>query len=194
LKSLSQIAVFVAVTGLLVSCSAEKKSEEQLYAEAHASSLKGDFNSAIDTYKKILRVYPKSPTSYRALYLMGLVYAKDLKDEKGAETIFKKFSEKYPNGEELLYNEAQSFSEKGDFTSAIKTYEQLLRLYPESLHACRAQFLIGFVYSENMKKPDKAKEVYEKVIETYPDCDLADDAKFMLKLIASDSLPGDLTE
>ncbi len=194
MKSLSKVALFVAVSGLLVSCSAEKKSEEQLYAEARANSLKGDFNSAIETYKKILKLYPKSPTSYRALFLMGLIYAKDLKDERGAETIFKKFSEKYPNGEELLYNEAQSFSEKADFTSAIKTYEQLLRLYRESPHACRAQFLIGFVYSENLKKPDKAKEIYEKVIETYPDCDLADDAKFMLRLLASDSLPGDLSE
>ncbi len=194
MKSLSKIAVLAAVAGLVVSCSGEKKSEEQLYAEAHASSLKGDFNSAIDTYKKILRLYPKSPTSYRALFLMGLVYDNDLKDENGAETIFKKFSEKYPNGEELLYNEAQSFLEKGDFTSAIKTYEQILKLYPESRHSCRAQFLIGFVYSENLKKPDKAKEIYEKVIETYPDCDLADDAKFMLRLLESDSLPGDLSE
>ena len=194
MKSFSKIVVFMTVVGLLLSCSSEKKTEEQLYAEAYANSLKGDFNSAIDAYKKILRLYPKSPTSYRALFLMGLVYDKDLKDEKGAETIFKKFSEKYPNGEELLYNEAQSFSERGDFTSTIKTYEQLLKLYPESPHACRAQFLIGFVYSENLKKPDKAKEVYEKVIETYPDCDLADDAKFMLRLLASDSLPGDLSE
>jgi TolA-binding protein len=179
---------------LLVSCSSEKKSEEQLYAEAHVNSLKGNFNDAIETYKKILRLYPNSPTSHRALFLMGLAYAKDLKDEKSAETVFKKFSEKYPNGEELLYNEAQDFSEQGDFTSAIKTYERILKLYPESPHACRAQFLIGFVYSENLKKPDQAKEVYEKVIEMYPDCDLADDARFMLKLMVSDSLPGDLSE
>jgi len=194
LKSLSKIAVIVTMMGLLVSCSAEKKSEEQLYAEAHTNSLKGNFNDAIETYKKILRLYPKSPTSYRALFLMGLAYAKDLKDEKSAETVFRKFSDKYPDGEELLYNEAQNFSEQGDFTSAIKTYEQILKLYPESPHACRAQFLIGFVYSENLKKPDRAKEVYEKVIEKYPDCDLADDARFMLKLMESDSLPGDLTE
>ena len=194
MKNFSKIVTFMTVVGLLLSCSSEKKSEQQLYAEAQAYSKKGNFNDAIEVYRKILKLYPDSQNSYRALFLMGLVYSKDLKDEKKAETIFQKFSEKYPNGEELLYNEAQSFSEKGDFPSAIKTYEEILKLYPESVHSCRAQFLIGFVYSENLKKPDKAKEVYQKVIEKYPDCDLADDAKFMLELMASDSLPGGLTE
>jgi TolA-binding protein len=184
----------MTVVGLLLSCSSEKKSEQQLYAEADAYSEKGDFNDAIKIYRKILKLYPKSPTSYRALFLMGLVYAQDLKDDRKAETVFQKFLEKYPNGEELLYNEAQSFSEKGDFTSAIGTYERILKLYPESSYSYKAQFLIGFVYSENLKDYDKAKEVYEKVIEKYPDCDLADDAKFMLESMGGGSLPESLTE
>lgn len=90
--------------------------------------------------------------------------------------------------EEQLYAEAQAYSEKGDFTSTIKTYEEILRLYPESPNSYKAQFLIGFVYSENLKDYNKAKEVYEKVIKNYPDCDLADDAKVMLESMGSDSL------
>jgi TolA-binding protein len=194
LKSFFRIAAFITIAGLLLSCSSEKKSEQQLYAEAQAYSEEGNFSDAIEVYKRILKLYPQSPNSYRALFFMGLVYAQDLKDDKKAETIFQKFSEKYPNGEELMYNEAQSFSEKGDFTSAIKTYEEILKLYPESANSCRAQFLIGFVYSENLKSYDTAKVIYEKVIEKYPDCDLADDAKFMLELMASDSLPENLKE
>jgi len=116
LTNLSKIVVFLAVVGFLWSCSAEKKSEEQLYAEA------------------------------------------------------------------------QACSEKGNFTSAIKTYEEILKLYPESPNSYKAQFLIGFVYSENLKDYNKAKEVYEKVIKKYPDCDLADDAKVMLESMGSDSL------
>ena len=90
--------------------------------------------------------------------------------------------------EEQLYAEAQAYSEKGDFTSAIKTYEEILKLYPESPNSYKAQFLTGFVYSENLKDYNKAKEVYEKVIKKYPDCDLADDAKVMLESMGSDSL------
>jgi tetratricopeptide (TPR) repeat protein len=194
LKNFFKIMAFITVMGLLVSCSSEKKSEQELYAQAQAYSEKGDFNDAVRVYRRILKLYPDSPNSYRTLLSMGLLYSQDLKDDKQAETIFQKFFEKYPNGEELLYNEAQSFSEKGDFNSSLKIYEEILKLYPESALSCKAQFLIGFVYSENLKDYKKAKEVYQKVIEKYPDCDLVDDAKFMLESMASDSLPGDLTE
>ena len=194
MKNFSKIVAFIAVVGLLLSCSSEKKSEQQLYDQAQVYSEKGNFNHAIEIYKRILKLYPQSPNSYRASFLMGLLYSQDLKDDKKANPIFQEFLEKYPNGEELLYNEAQSLSEKGDFTWAIKIYEQILKVYPKSPYSCRAQFLIGFVYSENLKDYDKAKEVYVKVIDKYPDCDLADDAKFMLELMASDSLPENLTE
>ena len=91
--------------------------------------------------------------------------------------------------EEELYTEAQNHSEKGDFQSAIETYEEILKAYPDSPRACKAQFLIGFVYSENLKDYEKAREIYRKVIERYPDCDLADDAKYMLETMEEDSLP-----
>ncbi len=91
--------------------------------------------------------------------------------------------------EEELYTEAQDYSEKGDFQSAIKTYEEILKVYPDSPRACKAQFLIGFVYSENLKDYEKASENYRKVIEKYPDCDLADDARYMLETMEKGSIP-----
>jgi outer membrane assembly lipoprotein YfiO len=91
--------------------------------------------------------------------------------------------------EQELYTEAQNSSEKGEYLSAIKTYEDILKLYPDSPRAYKAQFLIGFVYSENLKAYDKAKENYKKLIEKYPNCDLADDAQYMMKTMENDSLP-----
>jgi outer membrane protein assembly factor BamD (BamD/ComL family) len=186
--------IFLAVVGLVWSCSSEKKSEEQLYVEAKQSTEKGNFKEAIRIYLRTLKLYPESPGSYRALLLTGLVYAQYLKDDKKADAIFREFLEKYPDGEKLLYSEAQSFSEEGNFASAIKIYEEILKLYPESRYSCKAQFLIGFVYSENLKNYGKAKEIFAEVIEKYPDCDLTDDARFMLESIGSDSLPKNLTK
>lgn len=91
--------------------------------------------------------------------------------------------------EQILYTDAQNFSEKGDFQSAIKTYEDILKLYPDSPRAYKAQFLIAFVYSENLKDYPKAKANYEIVIERYPNCDLVDDAQYMLKTMENDTLP-----
>jgi outer membrane protein assembly factor BamD (BamD/ComL family) len=91
--------------------------------------------------------------------------------------------------EEELYTEAQDYSEKGDFQSAIKTYEEILKVYPDSPLAYKAQFLIGFVYSENLKDIEQAKESYRRVIEKYPDCDLADDAHYMLETMETGGVP-----
>jgi outer membrane protein assembly factor BamD (BamD/ComL family) len=91
--------------------------------------------------------------------------------------------------EQTLYTEAQNFSEKGDFQSAIKTYEDILKLYPDSPRAYKAQFLIAFVYSENLKDYENAKINYQKLIEKYPNCDLVDDAQYMLRTMENDTLP-----
>ena len=194
MKNLFRIMVFLVIGGLVWSCSSEKKSEEQLYAEANQAKEKGNFKKATDIYRRILKLYPESPKSYQILVSMGLIYAQNLKDDKKADTIFQKFLEKYPNGEKLLYDQAQSFSEKGDFVSAIKIYEEILKLYPQSPNSYKAQFSIGFVYSENLRNYNKAKDAYERVMEKHPSCDLADDAKFMLQSMENDSLSKNLTK
>ncbi|MGB8657856.1 MAG: tetratricopeptide repeat protein [Candidatus Zixiibacteriota bacterium] len=91
--------------------------------------------------------------------------------------------------EQELYTNAQNLSEKGDYLSAIRTYEEILKTYPDSPRAYKAQFLIAFVYSENLKAYDKARENYKKLLEKYPNCDLVDDAQYMLKTMETDSLP-----
>ena len=91
--------------------------------------------------------------------------------------------------EQDLYTDAQNCSERGEFEMAIDTYERILEVYPESPRAYKAQFLIGFVYSENLKDQQKAKENYQKVIDDYPDCDLADDARYMIEMMETGSEP-----
>lgn len=91
--------------------------------------------------------------------------------------------------EQDLYTDAQNHSEDGNFESAIDTYENLLELFPDSPKAYKAQFLIGFVYSENLKDQQKAKENYLKVIDDYPECDLADDARYMIEMMETGAEP-----
>jgi TolA-binding protein len=91
--------------------------------------------------------------------------------------------------EEELYTLAQEYSEKGDFQSAIETYQEILKVYPDSPLSYKAQFLIGFVYSENLRDFENAKVNYRKVIEDHPDCDLADDAQYMLDIMEKESIP-----
>ena len=76
---------------------------------------------------------------------------------------------------------AQNAGEKGEWQKAIKIYEKILKNYPQSSNCHKAFFMIGFIYSEQLKDYKKAQEVFQKMIEKYPNCDLSDDAKFMIE-------------
>lgn len=77
-----------------------------------------------------------------------------------------------------LFDEAQNSK---DPRKALSLYEEIVTLYPESEHAPKAQFMVGFVYSEQLDDKDKAKIAFDTVMEKYPNSDLADDAKWMIE-------------
>jgi tetratricopeptide (TPR) repeat protein len=80
---------------------------------------------------------------------------------------------------------AQVYVEQEKFPEALSEYRRLLYYYPESPNNYKAQFMIGFIYSENMKKENLAIRAFKKLLEKYPDCDLADDADWMIRNIES---------
>jgi outer membrane protein assembly factor BamD (BamD/ComL family) len=87
-----------------------------------------------------------------------------------------------------LYTEAESAQRMGEYRRAIETYEQIIRDYPDDERNDKAQFMIGFIYSEYLKDQQKAREAFQTVLDEYPESDLADDAGFMIET-PLDSLP-----
>ena len=81
---------------------------------------------------------------------------------------------------EELFELAQQAENDGDFKEAIDLYTMLLQKYPQNEHNYKAQFMIGFIYSEELNDLDQAKDAMQKVVDNYSDCDLADDARWML--------------
>lgn len=81
---------------------------------------------------------------------------------------------------EELFDLAQQAENDNDFQKAVDLYTMLLEKYPDNEHNYKAQFMIGFIYSEELKDYDQARVAMQKVVEQYPDCDLADDAQWML--------------
>jgi outer membrane protein assembly factor BamD (BamD/ComL family) len=81
---------------------------------------------------------------------------------------------------EELFDLAQQAENDGDFKEAIDLYTMLLEKYPQNEHNYKAQFMIGFIYSEEMKDYEQARAAMQKVVDQYPNCDLADDAQWML--------------
>jgi len=76
--------------------------------------------------------------------------------------------------EEQLFSEADSLLASGEAKSALRTYRDILRLFPQTPSAPRALFLMGIAYLENSQDL-RAKEAFQKVLEEYPDYDLEKD-------------------
>lgn len=71
----------------------------------------------------------------------------------------------------------------------IEYYRALLKKYPHHERADEAQFMIGFVHSEELKDYEGARPEYQKVIDNYPDSNVRESALWMLQNMGRDETP-----
>jgi len=180
-KQILWLTVIFGAIVLVSNCS--KKSEQVLYKDAQQAVEGKRFEEAVKIYKQIIRAYPKSPDLPKTCFNLGVVYFGYLNDQKNAEEVWKSLLKKYPqyNLEKDFFDYAQKFQDEGKPLMAIKLYEEILNLLPDSPNREKALFLMGFVYSEQLKDYNKAKDIFEKFIKEYPQSNLKDDAEFLLK-------------
>ena len=69
----------------------------------------------------------------------------------------------------------------GDGAKAITLFDQFIEKYPDSPKAAVSMFFKGYIYENQIKNLDKAKEIYLQFIEKYPNGDFANDARMALK-------------
>jgi hypothetical protein len=79
-----------------------------------------------------------------------------------------------------LAQEASSPQERIDY------YQKLVEKFGDSEQADRAQFMIGFVYSEELQDSSRATTAFERFLELYPESDLAKDADYMIKSLSGE--------
>ena len=85
-----------------------------------------------------------------------------------------------------LFRDAQDASTTDE---RIAAYDRVVKEYPQSEQAPQAQFMIGFVYSEEKKDYDKAEAAFKKLLQDYPKSELAHSAQWMLDNMRTDALP-----
>jgi peptidyl-prolyl cis-trans isomerase C len=76
-----------------------------------------------------------------------------------------------------LFRQAQTSS---DPETRIRLYQELMELYPNSNFCDQAQFMIGFVCSEEISDFDRAEKEFRKLIERHPKSELVKSAQWML--------------
>ncbi|HDR06413.1 MAG TPA: hypothetical protein ENN88_02150 [Candidatus Coatesbacteria bacterium] len=65
--------------------------------------------------------------------------------------------------------------------TAVSYYNKILKFYPDSPEAPKAQFMTGFIYSDKLKNYDEAEAAFNAYLERWPSGELAESARYMLE-------------
>ncbi len=91
-----------------------------------------------------------------------------------------------------MFKAAQELGPPGE---RIAAYRDLLDAYPDSEVSPQAQFMIGFIQSEELKDYDGAEKAFRELLKRYPRCELAGSAQWMVDHMRSEEAPPfDLSE
>ncbi len=85
-----------------------------------------------------------------------------------------------------MFQDAQGL---GPATDRLAAYTELVSTYPDSSVSVQAQFMIGFIYSEELKNHDEAEKALRELLERYPDSELAESARWMLENMRTKDAP-----
>ena len=102
--------------------------------------------------------------------------------EKSFSTLLKRYPDD-PRKDQVLFKLAQMAQITKQHHEAIALYQRLVHEHPQSGKAYQAQFMVGFLYEEELKDTTSAKIAYQRVIDNYPDSDLAKSARICIKHI-----------
>jgi len=97
---------------------------------------------------------------------------------------YETYAQKFPKSDNAalyLYKAGEVARSSGDMRRSVSLLEQLYEGYRSYEKAPQALFLAGFVYENDLKNLDKAKEIYSTFMKKYPDHELSASVKFSLE-------------
>ncbi len=161
------------------------------------------FDSAGNYYEQIIRKSLRSPLANDALERMRVIAENKTLDPGGlalyaqvqwltykgeAQTALGKFSElKESQGslKELAYlEEAKIFRQEKEFKKSLQSLQELILKYPESYYTPLAVKLSADLYSQELKEPALALELYQKILREYPQALFLDEVREKVKKLS----------
>ncbi len=82
--------------------------------------------------------------------------------------------------EEQLRAKALDYENKEQWDLAIKTYDRLLKAYPDSKKADEILYKMGVIYANNLKDYKKSVDAYKRLIKEYPNSSYVIQSSFMI--------------
>ncbi len=97
--------------------------------------------------------------------------------------MYMKFAEQYPQDSltpSYIYAAANLQMNMSQNEEAIAKLDKIINNYPDYPRLADVFFLKAFIYDNNIKNLNKARQAYTDFLNKFPDSDLADDAKMSL--------------
>ncbi len=155
----------------------------------------GGADSAEYWYRTVLTDHPDSKFVPRALFSLAQIYAQDTTvGSSYSDSLYREVIRRFPESDfaaesrrilglaaevrsrdeaESAYRVAEGLLRAGQNIAAIDSFRAVVRRYPESSYASKAQFAIGWIYEQIRVVPDSAVASYRKLLKRYPTSEYA---------------------
>jgi peptidyl-prolyl cis-trans isomerase C len=150
-------------------------------------SVKEESTRAFDQVRSMI-LRQLSSTASSEYYQARLAEARAAVGVKADSTMIEGFVHEKKSARDL-FKEAQ---EAGPAAARIERYRRLLSEYPDADVSPQAQFMIGFIQSEELKDYDAAEQAFRTLLERYPSSELAASAKWMIDHMRTEDVPGSM--
>ncbi|MDP8212183.1 MAG: tetratricopeptide repeat protein [Candidatus Zapsychrus exili] len=159
-----------------------QNNKNELFSIAQKAFDDGFYDVAIRYTEQLLERYPQTEKIIQAKLLLGQCYFFKSQYLKAYE-IFNELLQYSEFKDVTLFWLGETYLKGSDYTQAEQQYNQLIKVYPDSIYVPQAYYSLGWSYFEqnNFKK---AKEILNKLLQTFPMHQLSEDASFKLGEIA----------
>ncbi len=173
------------------------------YSELVWSTEVGEFSEIFESAKGefvFFQVLEETPLTYKDFEtvkstISANLYRKLMREK--FEAVTKELEEKYnlvkhedkldmSLSAEELFNMAEDAQKRKRYNDAVSYYDQIIKVYKNGDDDYKATFMKAFLYSEELKDNEKAKELFQSVINDFPSGDLHESAEFMMKSLDGD--------
>ena len=156
-KNITKILLFFCLVSVCTSAFANKVQE---YFEAGESAFqRGDLNTAIKNYEKVVNLEPNFAPGYNAL---GITHARKGAKIEDIMWFFKVATEINPDYLDAHYNMCQIYNQYRNFNKAEVSCLKTLEIDPEYT---RAELTLAWLYLLGKSEPAKAVKYFNAVLE-----------------------------
>ena len=134
MRNILTVGLFVML-GITILTNCGKLPEDRLMEKGKQYEAEEKFSEAIDSYEKLVRLYPQSMYAHEALYRAGLVYTNGLQDFETAIMALQRVIDEYPESKSAAPSQFMMgfiyANSAADTARARIAYNKFLKTYPD---------------------------------------------------------------